>query len=875
MPKVIQLKKFENTGQSSITGTFDALTEGSLLICVHGTGANHSSGAIDSGWNVLDPATNPTEIDEIRLSWKKAGASESTSVTANPLNSSYVPINGQSILFLMEVEGPWPDSDIIDIEYVGSRTTGLTYNINPGVSNTTDIQFAVAAIWQRYQSSFTNNQWDKGWQQFGGGIAISDSKGGCIAFRETRNIGDITDTTVQLFGNSGEPTIGLMVSFKADSSVVGPPTYSDGNWEERARPADGRELNSVDPDPTGAADYDGSSSFEGLINAYNGGFLRQKADNSACELWISRSGGHFDYYNTADFRLNLLDLDAGWEMIGTPTPDFAAMDLDITSTAFDSLGNLKAAHTYSLPAYDRDNDTSVHFGSRFVSVISPTPPFTSREVGHKELGTSLTAWIHSWADVPDGNGDPYHARYIGNGKFIIAESFDSGSVTGFHIYDRNTSSYTTYPVTGLSNAGPWGTSCWDSKRDKLVMAGTNANEIYMYSPNLIGGEIITVPTPPTGLDISLYNIGLAYDTYLDKYAFWQGGTDIFYLDPVNFTWETRTMPAQTVTPTDPNSNGTYGRFQYIEPISGLWPEGAYVVVNAVDESTYLFAVPAPNNDISGSADINAVLSGNLVGIGNLSGSAGIDASLSGSLNGRGALVGYTNINAILSANIEGIGSLSGSSLFESVLSGLLTGNGALSGSAEISSILSGILSGYGNISGTSDISIINSGLLNGIGQLTGSVEIDLNLSGLIYGLGVALISGSANLDANLSGQLSGIGALAGSANIVISNSGNLIGLVGISGSTGIFIALSGQLEGRGNLAGNADIGAALTGTLVGEGALSGAIIIEVDASGNLTNLGAIVPTPETIEWDASNTSSVEFSAESTNILNFDASAVGA
>ena len=81
--------------------------------------------------------------------------------------------------------------------------------------------------------------------------------------------------------------------------------------------------------------------------------------------------------------------------------------------------------------------------------------------------------------------------------------------------------------------------------------------------------------------------GLAYDSVSGKLVGWAGGTSVYALDTKTWTW-TRIYPSpgNTVSPTAPNSTGTYGRFRYIPS------KNAFIVVNSVDENVFFYKLSA-------------------------------------------------------------------------------------------------------------------------------------------------------------------------------------------------------------------------------------------------------------------------------------------
>ncbi len=166
---------------------------------------------------------------------------------------------------------------------------------------------------------------------------------------------------------------------------------------------------------------------------------------------------------------------------------------------------------------------------------------------------------------------PHHGHYIGDDEYIVA-----GSATAdYHIFNRTANDYTTLQANFPENTNlpSNGCSLWDSKRGRLIIFGYDSADIFVLNPFMGGGKIEVTPTSkPAGLNISNAQVGGVYDSYIDKYVFWDGGEALYLLDPVTWAFSEPTLDTQTVTPTNPTTNGTYNRFQYIKPCDE-YPEG--------------------------------------------------------------------------------------------------------------------------------------------------------------------------------------------------------------------------------------------------------------------------------------------------------------
>lgn len=77
--------------------------------------------------------------------------------------------------------------------------------------------------------------------------------------------------------------------------------------------------------------------------------------------------------------------------------------------------------------------------------------------------------------------------------------------------------------------------------------------------------------------------GIAWDSATGKFVGWNGGATVYVLDPSTWVWTTvDPSPTNSVTPTDPNETGTFGRFQYDAA------QNVFVLVNSVNENVFLY-----------------------------------------------------------------------------------------------------------------------------------------------------------------------------------------------------------------------------------------------------------------------------------------------
>lgn len=79
------------------------------------------------------------------------------------------------------------------------------------------------------------------------------------------------------------------------------------------------------------------------------------------------------------------------------------------------------------------------------------------------------------------------------------------------------------------------------------------------------------------------NPGFEYDPVIDKFVGWNGGGDIFTLDPVSLEWQ-RIVPATSnrVVAAAAARNGTFGRFRYVPS------RNVYIVVSDVRQNVFIY-----------------------------------------------------------------------------------------------------------------------------------------------------------------------------------------------------------------------------------------------------------------------------------------------
>ena len=122
----------------------------------------------------------------------------------------------------------------------------------------------------------------------------------------------------------------------------------------------------------------------------------------------------------------------------------------------------------------------------------------------------------------------------------------------------------------------------DPERRLLIAVGAKTVCSWLLS----GGPLIAMTTRKTEggeAVIDAASPGFVYYPPGHDFVAWAGGTTIYSLDPASWKWTAHPAAADNkVTPTAPNSTGTFGRFQYVPS------KGVFVLVNDAEQDVFLY-----------------------------------------------------------------------------------------------------------------------------------------------------------------------------------------------------------------------------------------------------------------------------------------------
>jgi hypothetical protein len=340
----------------------------------------------------------------------------------------------------------------------------------------------------------------------------------------------------------------------AQPTTAGPlDELQPGHWYE----VPNSKLETVFPNPPPRGNTGPSS----VMDAWSGGAYDTRRDRLI--IW---GGGHLDYSGNEIYVFDLKDL--RWRRLDEPTK---VIKEDVARYPD---GRPSSRHTYNYVQYAPNID-------RFFSL-----GFAAAYGGPAISGDAVDAYDFDalrWdtkADKP-ANGittGAISAYDPTTGKLWHHGCLDDGSLVA---YDPIADSWSR-PL-GNHALAYYATAAIDpARRIMVATGGAENNYVLVWSLERPGSPSMIRTSGPKILE-SAHAPGFVYDPVSTMFVGWSGGAHVYTLDPDTWAW-TRVDPApgNTVTPTEPNETGTYGRFQYVPNLN------AFILVNRPGENVYFY-----------------------------------------------------------------------------------------------------------------------------------------------------------------------------------------------------------------------------------------------------------------------------------------------
>ena len=332
----------------------------------------------------------------------------------------------------------------------------------------------------------------------------------------------------------------------------------------------------------------GGDGQAGVMTAWCGGSV----DTLRQELVLPAQGGHTDYFGNEVYTLALNTASPAWARVTNPRYAFGSDALQ----AMDD-GSPRSNHGNSQLCYAANVDRT------FIAPLNYTSPlgYSSEQV--YAFNRAGGAWELKAAcpnNYGSGSGTDGGAVYdpVAQVLWLIGAQSDSS-------VDKYDPVANTHTLTNVSLwSGYSGTLAISPSRRLLVYisgsaVGQNGTFKWLDLTNITAGW--RSPAAVTGNAPTGYGPGLVWHDASGSFLGWNGTpatTTIKKLTPpatpATGTWAwTDTAPASgnSVTPTASQANGTFGRFNIVANLGGSGRD-VIVLVNAVNQATYVFKLPA-------------------------------------------------------------------------------------------------------------------------------------------------------------------------------------------------------------------------------------------------------------------------------------------
>ncbi|MFH1812511.1 MAG: kelch repeat-containing protein [Pseudomonadota bacterium] len=323
-------------------------------------------------------------------------------------------------------------------------------------------------------------------------------------------------------------------------------------------------MRAVDPCPNRTCDYSAVGGQAAVMGAWGGG-----AFDTARDRLLVWGGGHGDYAGNELYAFDLTSL--RWSRLTEPSSP-PGEDVPYAPD-----GNPTSRHTYNYVQYVPIIDAFCSFGGAAFYISGQTG------TQHTDCFNFATGLWEQRADVT-ARGSIIGAFSAVDPSTGHAWLHGCGGMASLAEYDASADSWT-------SHGGQWTeseyfsyslTAAIDPVGQQLVAVGGGA--AYRWDLTVSGDSAaVVLSTSGEQTVVQASTPGFVYDPVSAIFVGWAGGAEVLTLDPTTWAW-TRVAAAatNTVVPTAPASNGTFGRFRYAPT------HNVFVVVNAVDEDVFVY-----------------------------------------------------------------------------------------------------------------------------------------------------------------------------------------------------------------------------------------------------------------------------------------------
>lgn len=231
----------------------------------------------------------------------------------------------------------------------------------------------------------------------------------------------------------------------------------------------------------------------------------------------------------------------------------------------------RSSHTYGKPVYLPTQDAFFYLGGGYFPGAQTSSPWGFRfdfATGTWSESAVRPGFMGRGMAAIDAAGDAWYATDDG-GPFVRYRAADDA---------WDTYGSLNYDVRGVGDIDRTRNRFWLllDNGDPTLVRGFELDDIAHLMSSDPYVDVATTGDAPTPGN----RVGFVYADGLDRFAAWNGGADVYLLDPSTQVWTHQTGGGDL--PPPPLTNGTYGRWRYSTT------RGVFVLANDVDSGVYLY-----------------------------------------------------------------------------------------------------------------------------------------------------------------------------------------------------------------------------------------------------------------------------------------------
>jgi hypothetical protein len=302
-----------------------------------------------------------------------------------------------------------------------------------------------------------------------------------------------------------------------------------------------------------------------IMDAWNGAAL-----DTVNDRLIVFGGGHQDYYGNEVYAFSLSQ--RTWSQLSLPSDPGGTCNPSTNGCLGPTLpdGQPTAVHTYDTPNFIPALNAvfsmagAINTGYRDYWLFDLTQNKWTRDIAPPAYAAA------SSSNVADYDPITQHIFIMPYGPIGGQQS------NGLSEYDPIANTFTKHGSNDVSDYHM--SAAVDPVHRYFVAVGGGFFQVF----DLATGNLVRSNSTGDQTIVNGNAPGFVWDSVANKLVGWNGGSNVYLLDPTTWAWSVVSAGAGSATPTQPNSQGTFNRFQY-SPLSNL-----FIVVNRTNEDVYLY-----------------------------------------------------------------------------------------------------------------------------------------------------------------------------------------------------------------------------------------------------------------------------------------------